>query len=49
VAICGSSVPVRADQLCGALDLSGCGCTRSASTGSISDSFRIVRSRSDGH
>jgi hypothetical protein len=49
VAIGDLSVPVRVDQLCGALDLSGCGRTRSSSTGSISDSIRIVRSRSDGH
>jgi hypothetical protein len=49
VAICDLSVPIRADQLCDALDPRGCGRTRSSSTGSISDSIRIVRSRSDGH
>jgi hypothetical protein len=49
VALRYSLVPFRSDQAWESSDLSGCGRTGSSSTGSISDSIRSVRSRSDGH
>jgi hypothetical protein len=48
LALCDSLIPVRSDRRCGPLDLSWIGRPRLAHTGSVSDLFGAIGSRSHG-